>query len=235
MHIRKIEVQDQGVILEATVAFLEGAQKKPVIFVFHAWEGKGVFAEQKAIELAKLGYVGCALDLYGKGKFGVSREECSALMHPLFSDRAKLRQRILTYRDVLEKIPEADLSKIGAIGFCFGGLCALDLARSGADIKGVVSFHGLLGAPETLQNKKISSKVLVLHGGKDPMVSKKELFNFIEEMELKEVDFQVHIFGRAMHAFSNPEANDSSFGTLYDKDADKRSFELMKLFFLEVF
>lgn len=235
MQMRKVEVQDGGVVLESTVVIPEGVTKAPIVFIFHAWEGKGAFTEQKAMDLAKLGYIGCALDLYGKGKLGKSREECAALMNPLFSDREKLRQRIYCYKEILEKIPEADEGKIGAIGFCFGGLCALDFARSGAKVKGVVSFHGVLVPPDSCPSAKIDAKIMVCHGAKDPMVSKKQVFDFMEEMEEKGVDYQVHIFGKAMHAFTNPEANDPGFGTLYDEDADKRSFVLMKQFFSEIF
>lgn len=233
MDVRKIEYQDEDLILEATVAIESKENKLPLILVFHAWEGKGDFVEEKAKELAKLGYIGCALDLYGKGILGKSKEENSALMQPLIADRMKLRQRILAYKTLLPKLPEADLSKIGAIGFCFGGLCALDLARSGADVKGVVSFHGLLHAPD-IENS-IQSKILVLHGNNDPMVSKEELFRFTQEMEEKKADWQLHIFGNTMHAFTNKKANDPGFGTVYQKDSDRRSFIYMQEFFKEVF
>lgn len=234
MEIRKIDYQDGDVLLEGTVALEKGEQKKPIIIIFHAWEGKGAFVEEKAKYLAKLGYIGCAVDLYGKGILGKTKEEKSALMTPLMADRAKLQKRILAYKELLSKIPEADSGKIGAIGFCFGGLCALDLARSGDNIKGAVSFHGLLRAPDKSESP-ITSKVLVLHGNNDPMVPKDELLAFTEEMAEKKVDWQLHVFGGTMHAFTNKEANDPAFGTVYQKDADRRSFQLMELFFKEVF
>ena len=234
MEVRKIDYYDGDVLLEATVALEKGEHKKPVIMIFPPWEGKGDFVEEKAKYLAKLGYIGCALDLYGKGILGKNKEENSALMTPLMADRGKLQKRILAYRELLTKIPEADTERVGAIGFCFGGLCALDLARSGDNVKGVVSFHGLLRAPDKSESS-ITSKVLVLHGNNDPMVPFDELFSFTEEMERKKADWQLHIFGQTMHAFTNKEANDPAFGTVYQKDADRRSFELMKLFFKEVF
>ncbi|MES2200468.1 MAG: dienelactone hydrolase family protein [Chlamydiota bacterium] len=232
MDIRKIEYYDGDVLLEATVVMEKGTQKRPIVFIFHSWEGKGPFAEQKAVELAKLGYIGCALDLYGKGLLGRSKEENSALMSPLMEDRGKLQKRILAYKNLLSSIPEADEHKMGAIGFCFGGLCALDLARSGADIKGVVSFHGLLGAPKD-SSLPIISKILALHGNNDPMVSEEDLLAFKQEMEKKTSDWQLHIFGQTMHAFTNKEANDPGFGTMYQKDSDRRSFKLMEEFFKE--
>lgn len=234
MDIRKIDYYDEETLLEATVVSERGDEKRPIVFIFHAWEGKGAFVEKKAVELAKLGYVGCALDLYGKNILGKTREECSSLMNPLFSDRLKLRKRILACLSLFSLIPEADPHKVAAIGFCFGGLCALDLARSGADVKGVVSYHGLL-VPPNFPPESMSSKVLILHGYKDPMVSKEDLMSFASEMESKDVDFQLHVFGNAMHAFTNPEANDPSFGTVYQPEADKRSTKLLEMFLSELF
>lgn len=235
MEIRKVTYLDQNTELEATVALEEGNQKRPIVFVFHAWGGKNFFAEEKAIELAKMGFIGCALDLYGKGVLGRTREECSTLMQPFILDRQKLLQRIQSYTNLLPHLPEANLTQIGAIGFCFGGLCALDLARSNPKgLKGVVSFHGLLHAPKQIPDR-IDAKVLVLHGNNDPMVSREELFHFAEEMEQKDVDWQLHIFGKTMHAFTNKEANDPDFGTVYSKSAEERSFILMQQFFNELF
>lgn len=235
MEIRKVIYKDQDVVLEATVALEKGEHKRPIVFIFHAWDGKNSFSEEKAIELAKEGYIGCALDLYGKGILGKTRDECASLMGPFMADRQKLLQRILAYQELLSSIPEADPTQIGAIGFCFGGLCALDLARANPKgLKGVVSFHGLLHSPKDTKNP-IQAKVLVLHGNNDPMVSKEEIFDFREEMERKQADWQLHVFGKTMHAFTNKEANDPSFGTVYNKSADERSFALMKIFFKEVF
>lgn len=235
MEIRKIDYYDGKVLLEATVALEKGQGKRPLVFIFPPWEGKNAFVEKKAIELAKLGFIGCALDPYGKGMLGQSREECSSLMSPLMANREILRSRILASKALLSAIPEVDVDKVGAIGFCFGGLCALDLARSGEDVKGVVSFHGLLQEAEGLSELPVLSKVLVLHGDKDPMVSCKDVEKFCAEMESKSVDFQVHIFGNTMHAFTNPEASDPDFGTVYSPSADRRSWLLMKSFFEELF
>ncbi len=232
MEMQKIDYYDEDVLLEATVAKEKGDHKRPAVLIFHAWEGKGPFVEQKAQELAKLGYVGIALDLYGKGRLGKTKEEKSALMAPLISDRAKLQKRILAYKSFLSSLAEVDLNRIGAIGFCFGGLCVLDLARSGADVKGVVSFHGLLHAPKK-SLLPIKAKVLAFHGNNDPMISDEELKDFKEEMERKKADWQLHIFGGTMHAFTNKEANDPAFGTVYNKDSDRRSFLLMQEFFKE--
>lgn len=235
MKTERIDYYDGDVCLEAMVALPEGEGPHPLILIFPAWAGRGSFVEEYAVSLAKLGYIGCAMDPYGKGRFGKTKQECAALMHPLMEDRSLLQKRVLAYRDLLPKIPQVDLKKIGAIGFCFGGLCALDLARSGADIKGVVSFHGLLGAPSGVSKEKIVSKILVCHGYKDPMVSPDDLVDFAKEMTKENIDFQLHVFGEAMHAFTNPEADDPGFGTVYHEKSSQRSFILMKNFFAEIF
>ncbi len=233
MNVRKVEYKDGDVVLEATVAS-ESSQKRPVILVFHAWEGKNQFAEEKAKELAELGYIGVALDLYGKGVLGRTREENQSLMEPFMKDRALLQKRILAYRSLLLKIDEADSTKVGAIGYCFGGLCALDLARYDEMLKAAVSFHGLLKTCKTPEFS-IHAKILAMHGFEDPMVSQEDVDGFCKEMSKRKADFQMHIFGGAMHAFTNPEANDPSFGTLYHPSSDRRSWSLMKALFSEVF
>ena len=121
------------------------------------------------------------------------------------------------------------------MGYCFGGLVSLDLARSGVDLKGAVSFHGFLSGSEDLEYKDISAKLLVLHGHLDPMVGQDQIDSFSEEMNKKSVDWQLHSFGNAMHAFTNPDANDPSFGTVYSQDADQRSWKIFKDFLSEIF
>ncbi|MDD2800652.1 MAG: dienelactone hydrolase family protein, partial [Methylococcales bacterium] len=132
-------------------------------------------------------------------------------------------------------LPWVDDSKIAAMGFCFGGLCVLDLARAGADLKGVVSFHGLLGAPDNLQSNSIKAKVLALHGHDDPMGPIEQVVAFEQEMTKAGADWQLHTYGHTMHAFTNPKANDPAFGTVYQANADKRSWLAMKNFLAEVF
>jgi dienelactone hydrolase len=235
VNTKKIEYEENGVTLEAFVAF-EGKEreKRPAVCVFHAWRGRDEFAEKMAVRLASLGYIGCALDVYGKGVQGNSVEENTKLMMPFIEDRLALRKRCLAGLDFVKQLQGVDSARVGAIGFCFGGLCALDLARSGADIKGVVSFHGLLHAPSGLSSS-CKAKVLVVHGHDDPMVSPKEVLAFEEEMTRLKVDWQVHVYGGAMHAFTNPSAQDSSAGTLYNAIAERRSMVSMKQFFDEVF
>lgn len=233
----KIEYQHGETVLEAYCVYDNalGPHKKPGILVAHDWSGRNDFACQKAKTLAKLGYVGYALDMYGKNKVGKTKEEKQSLMQPLVQDRAKLQQRMVLAVDAMKQLDCVDPEKTGAIGFCFGGLCVLDLARTGALLNGVVSFHGLLDAPANIEEASIKAKVLVLHGYADPMVSPQQVLSFANEMDSAGVDWQINMYGHTLHAFTNPEANDPSFGTVYDKKADARSWLAMKAFFAEVF
>lgn len=230
-----IEYKDSDTLLEGYLAMPTNlSDKAPAVIVVHDWSGKNEFACQKADKLAEAGYIGFALDMYGKGILGETKEEKSALIEPLVSDRAVLQKRILAALETLKAIPEVDASKIAAIGFCFGGLCVLDLARTGADIKGVVSFHGLLGAAENIPTPKIKAKVLVLHGYDDPMCKPEAVMEFAAEMTKAKADWQINMYGNTLHAFTNPLANDPDFGTVYDKQADTRSWVAMTEFFKEI-
>jgi len=146
----------------------------------------------------------------------------------------QLKGRMQAAVDFMKKHPSVAGDRIAAIGYCFGGLCVLDLARSGSSVRGVVSFHGLLGAPENLPNAEITSKVLALHGYEDPMASPENLTAFAKEMTDSKADWEVHAYGNTMHAFTNPAANDPGFGTVYREQADKRSWKAMKAFLSEV-
>ncbi len=218
--------------LEATVSYSKS--NAPVVLIFHAWSGKDQFVIDKTKELAKAGYVGCALDIYGKGVIGNDKDECTKLMSPFIEDRQLLQKRILAGYDMAKSLKFVDSNKIAAIGFCFGGLCALDLARSGVDIRGIVSFHGILMG-HSLAKNNISAKVLALHGHDDPLVSPEDVLAFEKEMSERNVDWQVHVYGKTMHAFTNPSANDKDFGTVYNPVAEKRAMGSMYNFLEEIF
>ncbi|HSW70078.1 MAG TPA: dienelactone hydrolase family protein [Gammaproteobacteria bacterium] len=235
LHTQKIEYQDQDVVLEGYCAFHEnGPAKKPAVIVAHDWSGRNDFACQKAERLAELGYIGFALDMYGKGVIGKDNAEKTALITPFLNDREKLRQRILSAYETVRKLEYVNTAKIGAIGFCFGGLCVLDLARSDVDVRGVVSFHGLLNAPSGKPHPT-RTKMLVLHGHDDPMVPPAQVAAFENEMTEIAADWQVHVYSNSKHAFTNPEAHDAAFGTVYSNLSDKRSWIAMKSFFEEIF
>lgn len=209
--------------------------ERPVVLVSHDWSGRNEFAEKKAQLLAEMGYVGFAIDMYGKGQQGETKEEKTTLMKPLMEDRTLLCERIIAAVRAVESIPQADTNNIAAIGFCFGGLCVLDLARAGENIRGVVSFHGLLGASPLHLPKPIKAKVLALHGHDDPMAPPEHVQRFAEEMTTAQADWQFHIYGHTSHAFMNPQANDPDAGLIYNPQTEKRAWRLAENFLKEVF
>ncbi|NGX50832.1 MAG: Carboxymethylenebutenolidase [Chlamydiae bacterium] len=235
MKTEAIEYEHAGATLEAFVAYDESKGKRPGILVFHAWGGRDDFAVEKAKWLCSLGYVGCAVDIFGKGVLGESIEENAKLIEPFIKDRRHLRDRIDVALKTVQQLPMVDGENIGGVGFCFGGLCALDLARSGAPVKGVVSLHGKLNAPEDLKNETIQAKVLVLHGHDDPAVPPEMVRALETEMTECNVDWQLHAYGGTMHAFTNPAANNPSKGTLYSKTAERRSLQATENFLHEIF
>jgi len=235
IQTRTIEYKDGDVVLEAYMAWEDGHDPKPGVLISHAWGGRSEFEQGKAEILAELGYVGFALDLYGKGVLGATREENSALMQPLLDDRAVLQRRMQLALAQLRKQKEVDGSRIAAMGFCFGGLCVLDLARTGADLCGVASVHGLFVPPGNTVGNKIKAKVLVLHGWDDPMATPDDVLALSKELTMMGADWQLHAYGNTMHAFTNPDANDTQMGTVYDTAADRRSFRSMQIFLEEIF
>lgn len=226
---------DGDVLLEAFFAFDDSLSgRRPAVLINHTWAGRDDFVAEKAKKLAALGYVGFAVDMYGKGVLGSDAEENAKLMQPFMQDRQLLKKRMMAALYAVKLMPWVDDSRIAAIGFCFGGLCSLDLARAGADLKGVVSFHGLLGALDD-NSHPIKAKILALHGHDDPMVPVEQVIAFEKEMTKAGADWQLHTFGNAQHAFTNPLANNPDFGTVYQPEADKRSWILMENFLAEIF
>jgi dienelactone hydrolase len=227
---------DGDTVLEGLLAWddaLQGA--RPGVMVCHAWAGRSDLENDKAIELARLGYTGFAMDLYGKGILGGSTEENANLMQPFLDDRQMLQARLLRSLQTMRDQIEVDDANVATIGFCFGGLCALDLARTGEQLAGVVSFHGLLGSPGNTGGNTISAKILVLHGWDDPMAPPDAVVALGEELTSMGADWQLHGYGRTLHAFTNPQANDPGFGTVYSAVADRRSWQAMKNFLAELF
>lgn len=207
---------------------------KPGILVSHMWSGQSDFEVDKATELAKIGYVGFAIDNYGKGKRASNPEEAEQLMNELNHNRTLLLDRMILAFDTLKAHPVVDDAKIGAIGFCFGGKCVLDLARSGIEIGGVVSFHGLLDPPPIHLNTKIRSSVLVLHGWEDPMALPEEVLKLSNELNIKKADWNIHIYGHTGHAFTNPKANFPEKGLYFEPKSNKKAWDSMIYFFNEV-
>jgi dienelactone hydrolase len=227
---------DGDVLLEAFFAFDDAFQgRRPAVLINHTWAGRDEFVAEKAKKLAALGYVGFAVDMYGKDIIGSSPEENEKLMRPFMNNRQMLQKRMQAALYAVKLMPWVDDSKIAAIGFCFGGLCALDLARTGVELKGVVSFHGLLGKPDNTQGNIIKAKILALHGHDDPLAPVDQVLAFEQEMTSAGADWQLHTFGNTLHAFTNPQANSPDFGMAYQADADRRSWLAMENFLTEVF
>lgn len=232
LQSRLIEYVDGDTLLEGELHWDDARGPAPVVLVAHAWAGRGDFESDKARMLAELGYVGFAIDMYGKGRKGSTTEECSALMTPVVSDRAGLQRRMAAALTTARAQAEVS-GPAAAIGFCFGGLCVLDLARSGADVAGVVSFHGLLMAPDNLEAPTITAKILVLHGYDDPMADPDAMMAFTREMQACAADWQLHAYGATQHAFTNPNANDATLGTIYNPVAEQRALTSMRHFLAE--
>ncbi len=210
------------------------AEPKPCVLVNHAWGGRDNFAEQKAVQMAALGYVGFALDNYGDRALPETIEERSAMMSSVKDDRKFLLDRLKAGYKAAAKLDEVDEKYMAVMGFCFGGLCTLDMARSGMDLKAAISFHGLLDAPE-LPKKKIKAKVLVCHGWDDPMAPPDHVVALGEELNAGKCDWQLHGYGNVKHGFMNPDANNKKLGIVYDDDAQRRAWNATMDLLHEVF
>ena len=208
---------------------------RPIVLVVHAWGGQDEFARAKAHLLADLGYLGFAIDVYGKGKRGKSPEESYELMNPWMENRAALGTRLLAAVTAAGTIEGGDATRLGAIGFCFGGLCALDLARNNAPgLRAVAAFHALFTPPALETQLPIKSKILALHGYDDPMCKPDAMIAFADEMSRAHADWQVHAYGATGHAFTNPEAHDHASGFFYREVIAERALASMSRFFAEV-
>lgn len=231
-----VEYKDGDTVLEGYLAFdAKKAAKRPGILVIHEWTGINANIKRHVEDLAKLGYTAFAADIYGKGVRPTDPKDAAATSNIYKSDRSLMRRRALAALAVLQKHKTVN-GKTAAIGFCFGGTTALELARAGAGTLGTVSFHGGLSTPNAQDAKNIKGKILVLHGADDKFVPSDEVQAFENEMRAAGVDWQLVKYSKAVHSFTNPEAgNDPSKGTAYNAEADKRSWHAMQDFFTEIF
>lgn len=229
---RLVEYEHDGDLLEGALVTLDDGPR-PAVLLSHAWCGRGDFEMGKARELAEEGYAVFALDMYGKGVGGASPEECEALMTPWIGDRRRLAGRQRAALEAARRRPEIDPARVAAIGFCFGGLCVLDLARTGADLAGVVSFHGIYSRPDH-ETQPITAKVLVLHGRDDPLCPPEAVLGLEAELNDGGVDWQLHAYGHTMHAFTNPAAQNPAGGTQYNEVSARRAWSAMLGFLDEV-
>lgn len=230
-----VDYKDGDQVLEGYLSYDDAGGKKPVVVVVHEWMGLNDYAKKRADMLAKEGYLAFAADIYGKGIRAKDTKEAGELSSKFKNDRALLRRRIQAAVNTAKMQPKADSSKVAAIGYCFGGTAVLELARSGADVKGVVSFHGGLDNPNP-PSQNIKAKVLALHGADDPFVPLKAVHEFEDEMKKSKADFEVTLYSGAVHSFTNPESgNDPSKGIAYNAEADHRSWIAMNDFLREIF
>jgi len=231
---RLVEYTVEGVTLEGLFVSA-GPELAPAVLIAHAWAGRGRHEDDTARRLASLGYNALSADVYGKGVRGTTREENTKLLNAMRSNRQLLFSRLRAGVETLASQPEVDEARLAAIGYCFGGLCVLDIARGGAPVLGVASFHGLLDAPVIESAEKMSAKVLALHGWADPMATPEDVLAFTEEMTRAGADWQLHAYGNVLHAFSNPNANDPTHGTVYDPVAAARAWRSMTDFLADLF
>ncbi len=232
-----IDYTDGETALEGYVAYDKSQKgKRPGILIIHQWRGLTDYEKGRAKQLAELGYVAFALDMYGKDVHPTTMEEAAHQAGIYRKDRQLMRSRAAAGLEELRKQDACDPEKIAVIGYCFGGGVALELARSGADVDGTVSFHGNLDTPNPDDAKNIQGKILVEHGGADPNVPQEQVTAFWSEMESAKVNWQMNIYGDAVHAFTQKSAgNDPSRGVAYNAQADRRSWQSMKNFFDEIF
>lgn len=235
---KDVDYKDGDTLLQGFHAYDDGVDgKRPGILVVHQWTGLTDYEKRRARMLAEMGYNVFALDIYGKG-IRPQPPEAGKEAGKYKSDRALFRARLGAGLGMLKADERTDPERIAAIGYCFGGTGVLELARSGADIAGVVSFHGGLGAGDGMAAPKdgVKASVLVCHGAVDPYVPRDEVAGFEEEMNTAGVDWQLIAYSGAVHAFTQPMAGDDpSKGAAYQKKADERSWQHMQVFFEELF
>ena len=217
--------EHDGVQLEGYLAF-DGLLKstRGGVLLIHEWWGHNDYIKERATQLAELGYIVFALDMYGKGVLMKTAEEASEMAGKFYEDRQLMRDRAAAGLEILKQQRSVDHSRIAAMGYCFGGTVALELARSGAELACAVSFHGGLNTSNTEDAKNIRGPIMVFHGADDPNVPAEEVAAFQEEMRQANVDWQMVYYGNAVHSFTNPNAGfDASRGAAYNFNADKRS------------
>ena len=232
-----VEYKQGDAVLEGWLVYDDAAAgKRPGVLVVHDWFGVSDYVKGRAVQLAKLGYVAFVADIYGKGIAPQTPKEATAVSGKYKEDRTLMRARVNAGLDILKKDPRVDPARIAAIGYCFGGTAVLELARSGAEIAGVVTFHGGLDTPTPQDAKNIRCKVLILHGADDPFAPAAQVAALEDEMRKAGVDYQIQLYGGAVHAFTREDSgNDPSKGIAYNEKADKRSWQAMKDFFDEIF
>lgn len=231
----ELRYQDGETTCAGYLALPAGEGPHPVVLVAHNWAGQTAEDNQVADRLATAGYAGLAIDVYGAGVRGDMQGDNSALMNPWLADRGALRRRLLAAIDAAAAHADLDAERIAIIGYCFGGLCALDVARSAdSRVKGAVSFHGVYAPPQLGEQRPITAKVLVLHGWDDPMTPPDSTVALAHELNKAGADWQIHAYGQTMHAFTFKGAANPAGGLAYSAVADRRSWASLMAFLPEV-
>lgn len=235
LRSKVVDYKDGETTLEGYAVWDDGFHdKRPGILVAHEWWGFGPYVRRRADMLARLGYTAFALDMYGKGVYATDHEQAGKLAGAFFGDRTAMRRRAMLGLEQLRKLPYVDPEKLAAIGYCFGGTTVLELARMGADLKGVASFHGNLATPQPATERP-KAKIAVFQGADDQMTMP-ALPAFEDEMRKVKADWEATVYGGAVHSFTVREAgDDNSKGMAYNKEADERSWKALQDFFSEIF
>jgi len=236
VHTKEITYTQGHQVLQGFLAWSDAAKgKRPGVLVVHEWWGHNDHARNQAKRLAEAGYVGFALDLYGKGKVATHPKDAEALMTEAAKDPAALEAKFNAALAQLKQNPLVDPGKIAAIGYCFGGAVVLGRARAGADLAAVVSFHGVLATTTPAAKGTVTARVLVLTGAADPMIPPDQVAAFEKEMTAAGATFQVVSYPGAKHSFTNPEADQRGIDALaYHAEADQQSWAAMLALFKEV-
>jgi dienelactone hydrolase len=232
-----VDYKHDGYACEGFAVWDDADIERPGILVFPEWSGVGEYTQKRAKMLGELGFNAFVVDVYGKGIRPDTPEACQTEMMKYATNRPLLRGRARAGLDELRKVPNTDLSRLAAIGYCFGGMTVLEMARDGQnDLLGVVSFHGALATPTPLKAGTYDGKILVLHGADDPIVPDDAVVGLWKEMRDAKADWEFVAYGHAMHTFTNwlmPE--DGPPPLAYNQQADERSWTAMNNFFDEIF
>lgn len=227
---KRVEYKQGDTVLEGFLAYDDSKTgPRPGIMIVHDWDGINGYEETRAKMMAELGYVGFAVDIYGKGQRPKTQQESSQFAGKYRADVPLFRARLQAGLDELKRQTQVDKAKTAAIGYCFGGGGVLELARSGAAVNGVVSFHGSLATPTPAKEGDVKGKVMVVHAAQDPAVPQAQFVGYLNEMRDAKVDHQTVVYNLNVHAFT------VIGGGQYNADADRRSWEAMKDFFKELF
>ena len=234
---RSIAYSQDGTALQGYLAYDDAlAGKIPGILVVHEWWGLNSYARGRAEKLAQLGYVAFAVDMYGKGKSTTHPDQAAAWMKAINSNMGTWQKRAMAGLEILKKQPQVDTNRIAAIGYCFGGATVQVLAYSGANLKGIVSFHGSLVPPSADQAARTKAKMLICHGAQDPFNKPDALRDYIIALNASTIDWQLIVLGNTRHAFTNPDAGKYGLSALaYNPLSDRRSWQYMQYFFKEIF